>query len=210
MRTSWEQVLEGISQCEKCGLCKTRHSTVPGEGNVHARVLFVGEGPGADEDAQGRPFVGRAGQLLTQMILAIGLKREEVYIANIVKCRPPQNRTPLPEEAQACLPWLRMQTGLIKPDIIVCLGATAGKWIIDPELRITRDRGKWVHRKGVWILPTFHPSALLRDESLKRPAWEDMKKLRDKLRELEAADVAESKTETTETGTGGTGMPGVR
>ncbi len=185
MVVSWQSVLDEISQCEKCELCRTRTHTVPGEGNYHARVMFVGEGPGADEDRMGRPFVGRAGQLLDKMIAAMGLTREEVYIANVVKCRPPQNRTPLPEETFACLPYLRAQFALIRPQIIVCLGATAAKALINPELRITRDRGVWVEKKGVWMMPTYHPAALLRDVSKKREAWEDLQLVMAKLKELE-------------------------
>ena len=132
----------------------------------------------------GRPFVGRAGQLLDKMIGAIGFRREEVYIANVVKCRPPNNRTPEESEADACLPYLRVQFALIRPKIIVCLGATAAKYIYDPNVRITRDRGVWKEKKGVWILPTYHPAALLRDESKKREAWEDMQKLKQKYDEI--------------------------
>ena len=146
--------------------------------------MLVGEGPGQVEDEQGLAFVGPAGQLLTRMLAAIGLPRERVYICNVVKCRPPQNRVPLPEEEAACLPHLRMQTWLVRPKVILLLGATAGKALLDPEMRITRDRGKWTERKGFWMLPTYHPSALLRDESKKPQAWEDMKRVRDKLKEL--------------------------
>jgi DNA polymerase len=146
--------------------------------------MFIGEGPGREEDLQGRPFVGPAGQLLDKMLAAIGMERGEVYIANIVKCRPPQNRVPTDEEAQACLPYLRAQTGLIKPRIIVCLGATAAMYVYDPNVRITRERGIWKEKKGVWILPTYHPAALLRDPDKKREAWADMQALRAKREEL--------------------------
>lgn len=143
--------------------------------------MFIGEGPGQVEDEQGLAFVGPAGQLLTRMLQAISLPRERVYICNIVKCRPPRNRTPLPEEAEACMLHLRMQTALVRPKVIVLLGATAARYTLGPEVRITRDRGVWTERKGVWMMPTYHPSALLRDESKKKDAWQDMKSLRDKL-----------------------------
>ncbi len=167
-------------ECEKCNLCKTRTNVVFGEGNVRSIIMFVGEGPGHDEDMQGRPFVGRAGQLLTKMIESIGLKRQDVYIANIVKCRPPNNRVPYPEEAAACLPYLRNQVAIVMPKIIVCLGATAGKYIIDENIRITRDRGIWTVKGCFNMIATYHPAALLRDPDKKIEAWEDLKKIRDK------------------------------
>lgn len=170
-----------ISVCEGCRLCRTRNNTVLGEGNVNSRILFVGEGPGQEEDKQGRPFVGPAGQLLDKMLLSIGLDRSKVYIANIVKCRPPQNRVPEEDEAEACLPFLRKQFAIIKPDIVVCLGATAARYLIDRNIRITRDRGNWYEKKGCSFIATFHPSALLRDQDKKKDAWEDMKKIREKL-----------------------------
>ena len=181
---SWQILLDQLKDCSRCPLCQTRHNIVVGEGNFHAKIMMVGEGPGAEEDRLGRPFVGRAGQLLDKMIAAIGLKREDVYIANIVKCRPPQNRVPTPEEANACLDFLRGQFRLIRPSIIVCLGATPSRYILDESVRITRDRGNWTKRGNVWIMPTFHPAALLRDESKKWDAWEDFKMIRDKLKEL--------------------------
>lgn len=187
MRVSWDEILDSISTCEKCPLRRGCTQTVPGEGNVNARLLFIGEGPGAEEDRLGRPFVGASGQLLDKMIAAIGMTRDEVYIANIVKCRPPHNRQPSPEEAAACLPYLRAQTALIRPKVIVLLGATAARYTVSPDIRITRDRGKWVERKGVWMMPTYHPSALLRDPSLKRAAWADFQAVRDKLTEIENA-----------------------
>jgi DNA polymerase len=146
--------------------------------------MFVGEGPGRSEDEAGRPFVGEAGRLLDKMLAAIGLDRKDVYIANIVKCRPPANRVPAEEEASACLPYLRAQFALIRPKVLVCLGATSAKYLYDADVRITRDRGVWRQKKGVWILPTYHPAALLRDPSKKREAWEDLKSLRQKLSEI--------------------------
>ena len=180
----WKELYSEINGCQKCRLCEQRTNIVIGEGDPKATIMFIGEGPGRDEDLSGRPFVGRAGQLLDKMIGAIGFRREEVYIANVVKCRPPNNRTPEESEAEACLPYLREQFALIRPKIIVCLGATAAKYIYDPNVRITRDRGVWKEKKGVWILPTYHPAALLRDESKKREAWEDMQKLKQKYDEI--------------------------
>ena len=186
MLVSWPSLTEEITNCQKCRLCAARTHAVPGEGSPHARLMFIGEGPGRDEDLTGRPFVGRAGQLLDKMIAAIGLSREEVYIANVVKCRPPQNRAPEMDEVAACMPYLRAQVGLIRPQVIVLLGSSALGAILGPEHRITRERGAWIERKGIFFMPTFHPAALLRDESKKRPVWEDLKKVRDKLQELEA------------------------
>lgn len=186
MLVSWPSLTEEIANCRKCRLCAARTYPVPGEGDPHARLMFIGEGPGRDEDQTGRPFVGRAGQLLDKMIAAIGLTREEVYIANVVKCRPPQNRAPEMDEVAACMPYLRAQVGLIRPQVIVLLGSSALGAILGPEHRITRERGAWIERKGVFFMPTFHPAALLRDESKKRPVWEDLKKVRNKLQELEA------------------------
>jgi DNA polymerase len=180
----WEQIEQMIQNCRRCGLCQQRHSIVLGEGNRQAKIMLVGEGPGADEDAQGRPFVGKAGQLLDKMFSAIDMRREDLYITNVVKCRPPGNRTPLDEEAQACLPILRMQYRLIRPKIVVCLGATATRHIYDPEARITRVRGQWLEKNGTFFLPTYHPAALLRDESKKKDVWADLKSIAQKYAEL--------------------------
>lgn len=167
--------------CSKCRLCEKRKNVVFGEGNENTNIMFIGEGPGGEEDNTGRPFVGKAGQLLTKILQSVDIKREDVYIANIVKCRPPANRVPFDDEAECCLPYLRKQVSVIRPKIIVCLGATASKYIIDKNIRITRDRGKW-HEKGSFLMiPTYHPSALLRDPGKKRYAWEDFKSIRDKL-----------------------------
>jgi len=167
-----------VQHCMKCNLCKTRTKVVFGEGNPKARIMFIGEGPGHDEDVSGRPFVGKAGQLLTKMIEAINLKREDVYICNIVKCRPPQNRVPMEDEAEACLPFLRQQVAIIRPEIIVCLGATSSRYIISKDIRITRDRGKWYEKGQFKIIATFHPSALLRDPDKKKDAWQDFKEIK--------------------------------
>lgn len=181
---SIKELYNSCMNCSKCGLSKERSNVVFGEGSLKAAIMFVGEGPGHDEDVQGRPFVGRAGQLLTKMIEAIDLKREDVYIANIVKCRPPGNRVPYPEEARECLPYLRNQVAIIRPKIIVCLGATAGKYILNDEIRITRDRGIWEYRNEFYIIATYHPAALLRDADKKKDTWEDLKKIRDKYKLL--------------------------
>ncbi|MBA3698410.1 MAG: uracil-DNA glycosylase [Planctomycetes bacterium] len=173
---SLEKIAAEIATCRACGLCETRRSTVPGEGNPQPELLFVGEGPGADEDATGRPFVGAAGQLLTKMIIAMGLKREDVYIANIIKCRPPGNRTPEPAEVTACMGYLRRQIALLKPKIICSLGNTPLRALMnDDSLGITRMRGQKLQFAGIIMIPTFHPSYLLRDEEAKKPCWEDLK-----------------------------------
>ena len=184
MRVSWAQLLEEIGKCDKCRLCQTRSNVVPGEGSPSARLMFIGEGPGQEEDRQGRPFVGRSGELLTRMLHAIGLERSEVYICNVVKCRPPQNRNPEPDEAAACLGYLRAQVALVRPRVVVLLGKVACQYTIRDQVFITRDHGRWYEQKGVWFMPTFHPSALLRDPAKKRDAWEDFQKIRNKLNEL--------------------------
>ena len=183
-RYDWGELYKALSTCEECGLSKTRNSVVVGMGDPNADVMFVGEGPGRDEDLQGLPFVGAAGKLLDKMLAAVELDRSMVYIANIVKCRPPGNRTPVDDEAHACLPYLRAQVALVRPKIVVCLGRTAARFIFDEEIRITRDRGVWRCKKGVWMLATYHPAALLRDESKKADAWADMKAIKAKLLEL--------------------------
>ena len=184
MKYNWVDLYDAVQNCDKCALAQGRHSVVIGMGDANADVMFIGEGPGHDEDLQGLPFVGSAGKLLDKMLHAIDISRENVYIANIVKCRPPHNRTPEESEAEACLPYLRAQTGLVRPKIIVCLGATAVKYVLGPDIRITRDRGKWYERKGVWIMPTYHPAALLYDETKKHDAWSDLKSLKNKINEL--------------------------
>ena len=190
MRISWEQLYDEIGGCSKCRLCQTRNNVVPGEGDIHADIMFIGEGPGRDEDLQGRPFVGRSGELLTRMIEAIGLKRDEVYICNIVKCRPPQNRNPEVDEAQACMNYLRAQFALVRPKIIVLLGKIACRYTLNEEISVMREHGRWYERKGVYFMPTFHPSALLRDPAKKRDAWDDFQKIRDKLNAIRAGNAA--------------------
>lgn len=177
----WTQLNSACSNCQSCELGRTRTNVVFGRGNTEAPVLFVGEGPGENEDAQGLPFVGAAGQLLDTLLEALMFKPPEYYIANVVKCRPPNNRVPLDQEAEKCLPYLRNQVALIRPQIIVCLGSTAAKYIIARDAKITQIRGRWIERKGYWIMPTFHPAALLRDQSKKAPLFSDIKAVKDKL-----------------------------
>lgn len=181
----WELFDRQVSACCMCPLAQGIRHKVPGQGDRTAPLMLIGEGPGQVEDEQGLAFVGPAGQLLTKMLAAIGLPRDRVYIGNIVKCRPPNNRIPTDEEAEKCMLHLRMQVALIRPKVILLLGATAAKHTIGPDIRITRDRGKWFERKGVWMMATYHPSALLRDPSKKRDAWTDMQSLRAKLEELD-------------------------
>lgn len=179
-----EELKRAVVGCQRCPLAQNRTQVVFGEGNPEAKIMFIGEGPGYYEDQQGRPFVGKAGQLLDKMLASIGLSRNEVYIANVVKCRPPNNRDPLPEEVEVCINYLRWQFKLIRPKIIVCLGAVAARNIIAPDFSITRERGKWVNKAGVWILPTYHPAALLRNPSKKRDSWEDLQSLQARYQEL--------------------------
>ena len=184
MRISWEQLSQNIECCKQCGLHAGCTRKVPGQGDPHAPLMLIGEGPGEQEDRQGLAFVGPAGQLLTKMLAAIRLPRDRVYICNVVKCRPPHNRQPTPEEMQACLGHLRAQAALVKPKVILLLGATALRAVLGEDKRITRCRGQWFESKGVHILATYLPSALLRDPAKKRDAWEDLKRLRRRLEEL--------------------------
>lgn len=163
--------------CTLCPLHKTRNKIVPGQGNPHPELLFIGEAPGADEDRQGLAFVGEAGQLLTRIIQAMGFTRDEVFIANILKCRPPNNRTPLPEEMAACMPFLKAQIRLLKPRVIVALGATAVRGLLNPSVGITSLRGTWRKWEGLDVMPTFHPSYLLRTPSAKADVWKDMQEV---------------------------------
>ena len=182
---TWEELEHDCLLCEKCQLKEGRTQVVFGVGNCHASVLFIGEGPGEQEDLQGKPFVGRSGQYLDKQLAAVGLSREkDLYIANIVKCRPPHNRDPLPEEQEACLPWLRAQTALIRPKIIVCLGRIAAMKIIRPDFKITKEHGIFFEKGGILMMATLHPAALLRNPAAKPGALEDMVKLRAKMEEL--------------------------
>ena len=184
MEISWDTLHAQIEACRNCGLCQNIHNKVPGQGNGHADLMFIGEGPGANEDAQGLPFVGRAGKLLDDMLEMINLDRSKVYIANTVKCRPPENRDPLNVEKEACIGYLRNQVALIRPKVIVCLGRIAAKKLIDPDFRITRQHGQWFQRGEFWMMATYHPSALLRDLSKRPDAFDDLMSLRQKMKEL--------------------------
>lgn len=177
------EVAKEASGCTECRLSKTRSEVVFGSGNPNADLMFIGEGPGAEEDRQGLPFVGPAGELLTKIIEAIGLTREEVYIANIVKCRPPQNRDPQEDEAAACRTFLERQVEFVRPRVIVALGRVAAQNLLDSKAPLGRLRGEWHSFKGVPVRATYHPAALLRNASWKRPTWEDMQVVRDRLSE---------------------------
>ena len=177
MYNNWEELEEVVKQCRKCRLCETRKNVVFGVGNREADIMFIGEGPGADEDAQGEPFVGKAGKLMNMAFDMLGIKREEVYIANIVKCRPPNNRNPQDDEAENCLDYLRNQVILVKPKIIVLLGSVALKNILGKEYGITASRGNWIEKKGILYMPTWHPAALLRDENKKIDFIKDLKQV---------------------------------
>ena len=172
------------TSCMRCGLGQTRNNLVFGVGPVPAEILFVGEGPGEQEDLQGEPFVGPAGQLLDEMLSIIDLSRQNCYIANIVKCRPPRNRDPLQTEQDACIGWLRKQTRLLQPKIIVCLGRIAAMKLIRENYRITREHGQWVQKGDIWFTGMYHPSALLRDPSKRPEAFTDLLGLREKVREV--------------------------
>lgn len=171
--------------CSKCRLRSGCRQVVFGVGPAEARVMFIGEGPGGDEDKQGEPFVGRAGQLLDKILIAAEFQRQSVYIANVVKCRPPDNRLPNPDEVKVCRNYLEAQIRIIQPRFIICLGSMAAKTVIDPQASISRIRGQWFIRNGVRIMGTYHPAALLRNEEYKRPVWEDFKKIRDEYRKVE-------------------------
>lgn len=178
---TFEDIWNDVGECVRCPLHASRTHIVHSEGNRKARLMFIGEAPGADEDMQARPFVGRAGQLLNKIIEAIGLKRDDVMIGNVNRCRPPQNRTPTPAEAATCKPFLLREIAIIRPDVIVVLGNTAMKNLLDTKEGITKLRGKFQDYQGIKVMPTFHPAYLLRDPSKKREAWEDMKTVRDYL-----------------------------
>jgi len=184
MPTSWEALESACKNCRECSLCETRTNVVFGVGSHDAEVLFIGEGPGANEDLQGEPFVGKAGMLLDDMLAIIGMKRENVYIANIVKCRPPNNRDPLTVEQDACIGWLRRQTALLRPKIIVCLGRIAAMKLIREDFKITREHGQWFEKAGVQMMAMYHPAALLRDPHRRPEAFDDLKVLQAKVHEL--------------------------
>ena len=182
----WEELEKTCMNCSACDLCSTRHHVVFGIGPRDADVMFIGEGPGEQEDLQGVPFVGPAGKFLDDMLSIIDLGRENCYIANIVKCRPPRNRDPQEGEQAACMGYLQNQIALIQPKIIVCLGRIAAIKLIDPQFRITREHGSWVEKIGIWMTATYHPSALLRDESKRPQAFDDLMGLREKIRQVRA------------------------
>lgn len=184
MINSWEELELACKNCNKCKLCNQRHNVVIEEGNRNAKIMFIGEGPGADEDIQGIPFVGRAGKLMNMALAGIGIKREELYITNIVKCRPPGNRNPEKEEADSCKEYLQSQISMVKPEIIVLLGSVALKNILGEEYGITKSRGKWVERNGIKYMPTFHPAALLRDDTKKISFWKDLKTVKQEIEKL--------------------------
>ena len=186
MMYSWDELKATCNSCNNCGLCEQRNNVVFGVGNQNAHIMFVGEGPGEQEDCLGEPFVGAAGKLLDDMMSIIDLDRNNTYIANIVKCRPPQNRDPSPEEQDACFAYLQNQIELVKPQIIVCLGRIAAKKFFYPDFRITREHGTWICRDGVWITALYHPSALLRDLSKRPETFEDLLTIRDRIREIHA------------------------
>lgn len=180
----WEALEKRCMECTRCELCETRHHVVFGVGPKNAGVMFIGEGPGEQEDLQGEPFVGPAGKLLDEMLSIIDLSRENCYIANIVKCRPPHNRDPQQSEQDACIDFLRNQVALLQPRIIVCLGRIAAMKLIRPDFRITRDHGKWVEKNGVWMTAIYHPSALLRDPYKRPETFDDLLSLRAMIQKL--------------------------
>lgn len=183
---AWSELEERVKKCTRCGLCSGRKNAVFGEGSRSARVIFVGEAPGADEDAQGVPFTGKAGHLLSQILSSVGIDRKAVFITNIVKCRPPENRAPVPDEMMDCAPYLEAQLALLSPPLIVCLGNTPTKWLLKTSEGITALRGRWFQWRGSFLLPMFHPSYLLRNESKKKGSpkeltWKDINALREKM-----------------------------
>lgn len=184
MCQNWEELEQSIVDCKRCKLCQGRSNIVFAEGNKEADVMLIGEGPGADEDREGIPFVGKAGQLMNKAFDALNIDRSKLYIANVVKCRPPKNRVPEEDEATACLDYLRNQVMLVKPKIIVLLGSTALKNILGKEYGITAVRGKWMERKQIQYMPTWHPAALLRDETKKIEFWKDWKEICKKAKEM--------------------------
>ena len=184
MTETWENLKRECLACRACALADTRTNVVFGDGALNAEILLIGEGPGQNEDEQGIPFVGRAGRLLDDMLAMVGLDRTKVYIANTVKCRPPQNRDPLNVEQEACIGWLRRQTALLSPKLIVCLGRIAAMEIIKPDFKITREHGIWFEKGGIQMTAVYHPAALLRDPGKRPETFEDLKKIQAKARQL--------------------------
>lgn len=183
---NWDELQDACKACRSCGLCDDRNNVVFGVGNMNADIMFIGEGPGEQEDRLGEPFVGPAGKLLDDMISIIDLNRKNSYIANIVKCRPPLNRDPSLEEQDACFVYLQNQIQLVRPQIIVCLGRIAAQRFFYPDFRITREHGTWICKDGIWITALYHPSALLRDLSKRPETFEDLLRIRDKIKEVHA------------------------
>mgnify|MGYP000803890868 CR=1 FL=1 len=184
MFENWEELKENCLNCRKCSLCEVRSNVVFGVGNPCAKVMFIGEGPGRNEDLQGEPFVGAAGKFLDEMLTIIDLGRHNCYITNIIKCRPPKNRDPMQTEQDACIDFLRAQTKLLKPKIIVCLGRIAAMRLIRPDFKITREHGQFVEKGGILFTALYHPSALLRDETKRPDTFTDLKALQAKVREV--------------------------
>ena len=180
---TWDELYASCASCDKCELCKSRTNCVFGVGNKNADVLFVGEAPGEKEDLSGTPFVGRAGQLLDKMLYAVDISREDVYIANILKCRPPKNRDPLPAEEDACIGYLREQVALINPKVIVCLGRISAMRLIKPDFKITQEHGQWFKKGNYLMTAVYHPAAVLRDPGKKEALLEDIKRIKEKINE---------------------------
>lgn len=185
MTQNWDELRETVLHCTACKLCETRQNVVFGAGNPHSQIMLIGEGPGQHEDEEGEPFVGRSGQLMDKMLEYIGLSREKnIFIGNMVKCRPPQNRDPERDEVEACIGYLRNQVAIINPKIIVCIGRIAAQRLIDPDYKVTKQHGEWVLKNGVWMTGTFHPAALLRNPNNKPAAMQDFFSLREKIKDL--------------------------
>ena len=182
---TWETLEKACGECKKCPLCRTRTNCVFGTGNRNADIMFVGEAPGAQEDATGIPFVGRAGQLLDKYLFSIDIKREDVYIANILKCRPPQNRDPKPEEEAECVDYLREQVRLVNPKVIICLGRISAMKLIKPDFKITQEHGEWFKKGNYFMTAVYHPAALLRDPRKKEDMLRDMQKIKEKINEIQ-------------------------
>lgn len=192
LRFDWTSLYKDLENCEKCRLSEHRTNIVISDGDPHAQIMFIGEGPGREEDEQGVPFVGAAGRLFNYLLEEAGLDRKDIYICNVVKCRPPNNRDPLPDEADACLPYLRAQIALVRPKVIVCLGRISAKYVYDSEIQITRQRGKIKKAGAFYVLPTYHPAALLRRQELTNDFVSDLclaKRLLEKLNNGEAIDL---------------------
>lgn len=184
---TWEEIETMIQQCRRCPLGQSRKMAVMGRGSRQAKIMFVAEAPGAQEDLQGIPFVGPAGKVLDVLLASAGLKRQDIYLTNVIKCHPPGNRDPRPEEQEACLPFLKCETLLLHPPVLVCLGRIAAQRLIDPQYKITRQHGTWVHRKGYWMTAVYHPSAILRDPAKLEDAKKDFQAIIAKVQELDEA-----------------------